>query len=162
MVCGIQYAIASKADLYGGKICAALDRQHPRDLFDVKRILDEGLSEEIKKAFLVYLASHNRPMHELLKPNRLVLTHVYKEEFLGMSIQEMSYESLIAAREDLIRTLNKSLTQEDKDFLLGIKKGEVKSEKIGLSGIEKLPGIQWKIFNISKMNKIAHQRHSYF
>ncbi|TKB05558.1 nucleotidyl transferase AbiEii/AbiGii toxin family protein [Desulforhopalus sp. IMCC35007] len=24
------------ADLYGGKICAALDRQHPRDLFDIK------------------------------------------------------------------------------------------------------------------------------
>src|SRR5690606_34438771 len=24
------------AQLYGGKLCAALDRQHPRDLFDVK------------------------------------------------------------------------------------------------------------------------------
>lgn len=24
------------ADIYGGKICAALDRQHPRDLFDVR------------------------------------------------------------------------------------------------------------------------------
>ena len=30
----------SVADLYGGKICAALDRQHPRDLFDIKLLLD--------------------------------------------------------------------------------------------------------------------------
>lgn len=28
--------IVPKGQLYGGKICAALDRQHPRDIFDVK------------------------------------------------------------------------------------------------------------------------------
>ena len=28
--------IAPLSQLYGGKICASLDRQHPRDLFDVK------------------------------------------------------------------------------------------------------------------------------
>lgn len=150
--------VASKADLYGGKICAALDRQHPRDLFDVKRLLDEGISEEIKKAFLVYLASHNRPMHELLQPNRLDLSRVYQEEFLGMSSLETSYESLVKVREDLIKTLNGSLTEQDKSFLIGIKQGEVKSEQLGLVGIEKLPGIQWKILNIGKMNKIAHQQ----
>ena len=27
--------VLSRAELYGGKFCAALDRQHPRDLFDV-------------------------------------------------------------------------------------------------------------------------------
>ena len=27
--------IVSMPDLFGGKLCAALDRQHPRDLFDV-------------------------------------------------------------------------------------------------------------------------------
>ena len=59
------------ADLYGGKICAALDRQHPRDLFDVKLLLDEGgIDEATRKAFVVYLASHNRPMSELLDPIR--------------------------------------------------------------------------------------------
>jgi Nucleotidyl transferase AbiEii toxin, Type IV TA system len=61
----------SIADLYGGKICAALDRQHPRDLFDVMLLLaNEGLTPDIRKAFLVYLISHNRPMAEVLQPNR--------------------------------------------------------------------------------------------
>jgi len=60
----------SIADLYGGKLCAALDRQHPRDLFDVKLLLEGGgILDEIRKAFVVYLASHNRPMNELLNPN---------------------------------------------------------------------------------------------
>ena len=46
------------ADLYGGKICAALDRQHPRDLFDVKLLLaDGGIGEATRKAFVVYLAA---------------------------------------------------------------------------------------------------------
>ena len=32
--------------LYGSKICAALDRQHPRDLFDVKLLLEnEGFTK---------------------------------------------------------------------------------------------------------------------
>jgi len=35
----------SLADLYAGKLCAALDRQHPRDLFDVRLLLDnEGIT----------------------------------------------------------------------------------------------------------------------
>jgi len=32
--------IVSLSQLYGGKIAAALDRQHPRDLFDVKLMFD--------------------------------------------------------------------------------------------------------------------------
>ena len=57
-------------DLYGGKICAALDRQHPRDLFDVKLLFEvEGLTDKIRKAFIVYLISHGRPMVELLNPS---------------------------------------------------------------------------------------------
>ncbi len=30
---------AANTDLYGGKICAALDRQHPRDLFDIEPLI---------------------------------------------------------------------------------------------------------------------------
>ena len=50
----------SVADVYGGKICAALDRQHPRDLFDIKLLLEtEGVTEEIRRAFIIYLISHS-------------------------------------------------------------------------------------------------------
>ena len=50
----------SFADIYGSKLCAALDRQHPRDLFDVKLLLDnEGITDKTRTAFIVYLISHN-------------------------------------------------------------------------------------------------------
>ena len=40
--------VVSFADLYAGKIVAALDRQHPRDLFDVRDLLaNEGISDEL-------------------------------------------------------------------------------------------------------------------
>ncbi len=43
----------ANTDLYGGKICAALDRQHPRDLFDIKVLLEnEGVTPEIRRAKL--------------------------------------------------------------------------------------------------------------
>ena len=75
-----------------------------------------------------------------------------------MTTQEVSYESLLAVREDLINTLKKSLTKKDQEFLLGIKQGTVNGELLGLTGIELLPGIQWKLLNIKKMNKVAQQR----
>ncbi len=66
----MEIPVLSFADLYGGKICAALDRQHPRDLFDIKLLSEaRGLNEEVSQAFVIYLASHNRPMSELLSPN---------------------------------------------------------------------------------------------
>ncbi len=67
--------VVSMAELYGGKICAALDRQHPRDLFDVKLLLEnEGLTEEIKYGFLVALISHMRPINELINPCKWQIT----------------------------------------------------------------------------------------
>ena len=147
--------IADIADLYGGKICAALDRQHPRDLFDVKQLLKTGITEKIKKAFLVYLASHNRPMHELLQPNRLDLKDLYQQEFVGMTTTNTSLPSLIKVREQLINTLLTLLTKHDKEFLLGIKQGVVHSAALGLPGIEQLPGIRWKLLNLAKMHQEA-------
>lgn len=62
--------VVSHAELFGGKICAALDRQHPRDLFDVRQMFDsEGLTEEIRTGFMALLLSHSRPIHEMIRPN---------------------------------------------------------------------------------------------
>ena len=48
--------ILSFYDLYAGKICAALDRQHPRDLFDIKSLFDhEGMDRKLLITFLLYL-----------------------------------------------------------------------------------------------------------
>ena len=115
----------SLADLYGGKICAALDRQHPRDLFDVQMLLaNEGLTPAIRTAFLVYLISHNRPMVEVLQPNRLPLEAAFTGEFLGMSRMSVSCEELVAVRERLIDLLLQELTSDEKRFLLSVKELE--------------------------------------
>jgi predicted nucleotidyltransferase component of viral defense system len=143
----------SLADLYGGKLCAALDRQHPRDLFDVKILLDnEGITDDIRRAFVVYLASHDRPMHELLDPKRKDLRRIYENEFAGMPIEEVAYKDLIAAREKLIEALKKDLTDDEKTFLVSIKAGEPNWSVMGLKGIENLPALQWKLLNIQKMS----------
>jgi predicted nucleotidyltransferase component of viral defense system len=141
----------SVADLYGGKLCAALDRQYPRDLFDLAvRLRNEGITDEIRKAFVVYLASHDRPMHELLDPSRKDVRRIYENEFARLSIEELAYEDLIAARERAIERLRTELTDNEKAFLVSVKSGQPNWDVMGLKGIETLPSIQWKLANILK------------
>ena len=75
-----------------------------------------------------------------------------------MTTFDLSLEELIYVREKLINTLLKSLTQNDREFLLGIKQGVVQGEKLYLPEIDKLPGIQWKLMNIDKMTIAAKTR----
>ncbi len=146
--------VLSVPDLYGGKICAALDRQHPRDLFDVRVLLEhEGVTDEIRKVFVVYLASHDRPIRELLDPTRKEIRQVYESEFEGMTIDKIAYEDLIAAREALIKTLKNELTENEKAFLISLKEGQPKWNLMDIEGIEKLPAVQWKLKNIHGMSE---------
>jgi predicted nucleotidyltransferase component of viral defense system len=144
----------SIADIYGGKICAALDRQHPRDLFDVKLLLEnEGITEDIRKAFIIYLISHDRPISEVIRPNLKDFKQAYENEFVEMSSHPVSYDELVHARQQLIEEINTSLTIQDKQFILSVKEGLPKWELLGISGLEQLPAVQWKLININKMDK---------
>jgi len=154
-----EMTVVSKADLYAGKICAALDRQHPRDLFDIKWLLDhEGLTEEIRKAFLVYLVSHRRPMSELLKPKLQNISMMYNGEFTNMAQSNVSLEALEAAREDLITKIHQGLTDSEKAFLLSFKSRQPDWSKLGLKRVSELPAIRWKQLNLAKMSDQKHQQ----
>lgn len=151
--------VMSTADIYGGKICAALDRQHPRDLFDVKVLFEnEGITEEIRKAFLIYLVSNNRPISELLNPNRLDIGMAFLEEFETMTENVVIYDELIETREHLISTINSELTNSERNFLISVKLGEPNWKLLNLSGIEHLPSIKWKVINIRKMEQNKHRK----
>ncbi len=151
--------ILSDADIYGGKICAALDRQHPRDLYDVMILLNnEGITEEIRKAFVIYLASHSRPMNELLSPNLKDIRDVYRRDFVGMTIEPVDLDSLILARERLLSIIKIELTEQEKSFLISMKEGAPEWNLIGVKGIDKLPGLQWKLSNIKKMSEDKRQQ----
>jgi predicted nucleotidyltransferase component of viral defense system len=144
--------LLSVPDLYGGKLCAALDRQHPRDLFDARLLLDtEGISRSIVEAFLVYLISHLRPMAEILSPNLMNISSQYEQEFRYMTEDQVSIEELLNTREEIIRTIHRCLTDYDKQFLLSVKAGEPKWPLFSVSHIQYLPAVRWKCINIDKM-----------
>lgn len=149
--------VLSIADLYGSKICAALDRQHPRDLFDVNMLLqNEGLTDDIRKAFIVYLAGHNRPMNELLNPRLKDIRKLYQNEFYGMTRMDITCEELAQTRDLLISKIREELTSNERIFLLSIKEGDPKWDLVGVGIIDQLPAIKWKVLNIRKMSKNKH------
>lgn len=149
----------SFAELYAGKICAALDRQHPRDLFDIKLLLDnEGLTPEIRKAFVIYLASSPRPISELLGGNQLDIKTVFESEFFGMVASKITHQELLVTRTKLLKLICSSLTNDERRFLLSVKYGEPDWRLIGIEGIENFPALKWKLLNIKKIEKTKHQQ----
>lgn len=146
--------VVSMADLYAGKIAAALDRQHPRDLFDVHFLLEsDGIDEDLFRAFLVYLVSHSRPADELLNPHLLDLTSQYDEEFVGMTVEEVPLPALIDARQRLIQLVQEGARREGaRRFLLGFHALQPDWTAIGLdNNIGELPAVRWKMLNLERL-----------
>ena len=154
----ITMQILSFAELYGSKICAALDRQHPRDLYDVHLLLkNEGITEVIRKAFIVYVISHPRPIVELLNPNQKSIEKIYDQEFKGMIFERVSLSDLTKTQIFLIKNIKNILTQGEKQFLISFKSLDPQWDLLRLEGIEKLPAVKWKLLNLKKMSKTKHK-----
>jgi predicted nucleotidyltransferase component of viral defense system len=148
----------SVPDLYAGKICAALDRQHPRDFFDVMLLLEnEGLTNDIRRAFVVYLASTSRPMHELLAPKAKDLKEVFDQQFSGMERIGTSVDQLREVQDLLPRLIRNVLIDEEKRFLLSMKKGKPEWDLLGIDHLPSLPALQWKLINIRRMTPPRRQ-----
>lgn len=152
--------VVSLADLYGGKLVAALDRQHPRDLFDVMLLLaNEGIDDNLRRAFVVYLASHGRTIAEVLDPVRKPLAEVFEAQFAGMARIPVTVAELDAAREAMIRQISDALTTEEKNFLLSVKLGEPDWDLLPIPHLSELPALQWKLRNIRTLAAADPQRH---
>lgn len=159
---GLAFSVptVSFADLFGGKIVAGLDRQHPRDLFDIKFLLDnEGITSDIMQSFVIYLSSHNRPFHEVLKPTKKDMKKLFNEEFYGMTDVNFSYQDFESTREILISEINSKLNQNQKKFMISLSEGIPNWDLIELKGVSELPGILWKLENIQKM-KVSKRNES--
>jgi predicted nucleotidyltransferase component of viral defense system len=153
-------SIVSDGELYGGKICAALDRQHPRDLFDVHQLLaNEGITDEIRLGFLASLVSHSRPIHEVIRPNFQDQRGLFETHFAGMAIAPFTYDDFEAARERLVETIHARLTDNDRAFLLSFKNGEPDWDLIPLEKLRDMPAVQWKLSHIQHLkqkNRVKH------
>lgn len=144
--------VVSFPDLYAGKIMAALDRQHPRDLFDIRDLLaNEGITDELRQAFIVYLISHGRPIAEVITSAQKDIAAEYDKNFDGMTDTEVPLEELYAGRARLIEILIDDMPREHREFLVEFKKGAPDWEKLGVEGAADLPAVRFKQLNLDKL-----------
>jgi len=148
----IEVPVVHLDDLYAGKLCAALDRQHPRDLFDVQLLLKhEGFLDGLLEVFVVYLLSSDRPLAEMLAPSRQPLTTIFEEQFHGMALEPVTVKELEQTRETMISLIRTKLTEHERRFLLSFKRGEPDWGLLNLRNVAELPAVQWKLQNVRRM-----------
>lgn len=142
--------VVSFADLYAGKIVAALDRQHPRDLFDVRDLLaQEGLTDELRATVLIYLVSHTRPMAEILAPHPKDIAQLFEQNFEGMTDQPVALEDLLTVRTALTAAVVSEMPDAHRRFLLSFEEGAPDWSLIELPQAADLPAIGWRQQNLA-------------
>jgi len=145
--------VVSFEDLYAGKLVAALDRQHPRDLFDVRDLLaHEGLTGDLREAFIVYLLSHNRPMFEVLSGRCKDLAEEYRDGFEGMTEEPVTIDELIQTQASMIAQLIGGMPENHRAFLVSFEKGEPDWNLLNVPHAKDLPAILWRQRNLDKLN----------
>ena len=141
-------------ELYGSKLVAAMDRQHPRDLFDVGELFKtDGLSEATIECFVTYLAGHNRPIHEVLFGNDKNIATEYQNNFVGMTLEPISFEALLETRSLLRSELSKRLTPRHREFLVGLARAQPDWSLLQCPHAFDLPALRWKLANLEIFRK---------
>ena len=139
------------AELYGGKLVAALDRQHPRDLFDVHLLFEnEGITDAMVECFIIYLSGHDRAPHDVLDSRDKDISQIYQDQFEGMATVPVTLDQLTATRARLREELSRKLTTRQKNFLLSLVRAEPDWSLLDCQHVSELPGIQWKLLNLRK------------
>lgn len=143
------------SELYASKLVAALDRQHPRDLFDVWGLFEAGgLNDDIIECFVGYLAGHNRPIHEVLFARKADLRQSFVNEFEGMTNLPVDLNTLLNTRERLFEELPKKLSSNQRFFLLGLAAGAPDWGLMQCRHLRELPAIRWKLQNMEKLKRM--------
>jgi len=156
----LEMKVISDGELYGGKICAALDRQHPRDLFDIYYSLNsEGITSEIKMGFIYGLLSHKRPINEIINPRLVDQKNAFERQFSGMVFRPFTYADFENTRVKLIHEVNASLSTKDRSFLISFKEGDPDWSLFDSPKLKEMPSVQWKLMNIKSLKKLNPEKH---
>jgi len=138
--------------LYGGKIAAALGRQHPRDLFDYKYMEIDSF-DDVKNGLIFYLLGSDKPLIESLQPNPVDQKQALENQFKGMSDVPFDYANFETTRKQLIEQVNQNIARIDKEFLLSFESGSPEWEKCCAGDLSSFPSIQWKLKNIQTLKE---------
>lgn len=149
---GCKARTVSFSQLYGGKITAALSRQHPRDLFDCKYMELQSF-DDVKNGFMLCLLGSDKPIIESLQPNDIDQTEALENQFQGMTETPFGYEDYLESRTALLSLVNGGLTITDKEFLLSFEQGEPDWQKCCAGDLSQYPSVQWKLLNIGKLKE---------
>jgi hypothetical protein len=150
----LELPLLSPEDIYGGKLVAAMDRQHPRDPFDVMELFAHGgITPDIRRAFVVYLASHNRTIHEVLFPTPKDITLAYAGSFAGMTTAPVTLQALLDTREHLFRELPAALDGNEREFLRSLVRARPNWPLLGIPHLEELPAIRWRLQNLEQLSR---------
>lgn len=151
--------VVSMADLYAGKIVAALDRQHPRDLYDVMLLLAaEGINDEMFRAFIVYLISHDGSIARVLNPSHKPLQELFTSQFEGMTEHLVTIDELEGTRTELVSAIHQRLGEQEKAFLISFKRGKPDWDLLGIPHAAELPAVRWKLENLARMALEKHRK----
>jgi hypothetical protein len=154
LMADLDIPVVSLEDVYGGKLVAAMDRQHPRDLFDVMQLFaHEGITPGIRRAFVIYLACHNRPVHEVLFPAARGIDLEYERTFQGMTADTVELAELLAVRERMMGELQSSLDPDERRFLMTLVANRPEWPLLGIDHAAELPGIRWKLNNLGQLQQ---------
>lgn len=142
--------------LYGGKIAAALSRQHPRDLFDVK-YMDVPLGN-CREGLIFCLLGSDRPIHESLAPSFIDQHDAMANQFDGMTDIPFTYEEFEATRSKLVDDVKTIMTEADRMFLVSFESGQPEWEGYEFEYFKNYPSVQWKLLNLQKLAKQNPQK----
>ncbi len=144
--------------LYGGKIAAALSRQHPRDLFDYNYMEPDKMNN-LKRGFMFALLGSDKPFIESLYPNPINQQEALETQFRGMTDIPFTYKNYETAREQLIAFVNAMLRNEDKSLLVSFEEGSPQWRKSAYSDFSDFPSVQWKLLNVNKLKTQNPAKH---
>jgi len=151
--------VLATAELYGSKLVAAMDRQHPRDIFDVMHMLDHfGWQTPFVDCFVAYLAGHNRPVHEVLFARAKPLEPAFTNEFAGMTRDVIGLDTLVRVQGRLLEELPRQLIPAHREFLLTLVQGSPDWGQMPMRHLHELPAIKWKLMNLVKLRKSGAAR----
>jgi hypothetical protein len=150
--------IVPLGQLYGGKIAAALSRQHPRDLCDYNYMEPDKI-DNLKRGFMFALLGSDKPFIESLSPNNINQQEAQENQFRGMTDIPFTYENYETARKQLIAFVNAMLNEEDKAFLVSFEEGDPRWEESAYSDFRDFPSVQWKLLNVNKLKTQNPAKH---